>query len=113
MDKIEFLKNAERSTAESREKRISEISSALRPRAQEAIRNCPARYRQAYAEVLDSSAVSRSNAIRMKCYECVGFENVRNMIGGCTTTQCPLWNMRPFKESDVDKSSDSNEVDPE
>lgn len=36
-------------------------------------------------------------AIKAKCHECVGDENPRADIGGCTSGLCPLHPYRPYR----------------
>ena len=54
----------------------------------------PKLYSLIYKRSLDGSG-GRANAIKAKCYECVGFEDVGNRVGGCKTKRCPLWLYRP------------------
>lgn len=50
---------------------------------------------------------SRSSAINAKCYECLGGtkedlrtqNSVVNMIRGCSSSDCPLWHLRPYTSS--------------
>lgn len=39
--------------------------------------------------------VSPLSAIKAKCQECCGYEELSSRIGGCTTYRCPLWAYRP------------------
>ena len=61
--------------------------------------NVPLRFRLQYAKVLflPPEKRSRALAVKMKCYECMGFESVASRIGGCTSVRCPLWHHRPYK----------------
>lgn len=62
--------------------------------------NIPLRYRLAYVRSLGflRTHISKALSAKMKCYECVGFEEVRNRIGDCTARLCPLWIHRPFQD---------------
>lgn len=49
-----------------------------------------------FLKVMAGTAPPR-RAIKMKCFECVGFQDLKNMVGNCTATSCPLWQYRPYK----------------
>ena len=38
---------------------------------------------------------SASEAIRAKCYDCVGFEDIDGNVYGCKSYTCPIWAWRP------------------
>lgn len=40
---------------------------------------------------------SRAAAIKSKCFDCVGFEDMTTRIRECATEICPLWPYRPFQ----------------
>lgn len=46
-------------------------------------------------------------AIKAKCEECVGYEQVKDRVGGCKSSSCPLWAYRPHRG----KSASQLEVD--
>lgn len=58
----------------------------------------PPTYQTIYVSSLTGKASPRQ-AIKAKCLECVGFEDVKNAVGGCTCFRCPLWFYRPYQES--------------
>lgn len=64
-----------------------------------AIMNVPTKYRLQYARAL-SSPTKRALAVKMKCYECVGFENISTRVGQCSVRLCSLWLHRPFQKED-------------
>jgi hypothetical protein len=41
---------------------------------------------------------SPRSAIKAKCAECCGFEEVYERVGNCTTRRCPLWMWRPYQD---------------
>jgi hypothetical protein len=45
---------------------------------------------------------SIKSAIKIKCVECVGFEDMSNRIRECNTTSCALWLHRPYQSATVD-----------
>jgi hypothetical protein len=64
---------------------------------EELIRSVPSIYRYKYHKALNGE--SKAEALRVKCYECVGFEDVKNRVGNCTVWKCPLWQFRPYQSS--------------
>lgn len=56
------------------------------------------RYRLAYAKSIQGNG--RALAIKMKCIECVNFEDVQNRVNECSCTGCPLHPHRPFTKGD-------------
>ena len=83
------------------EKEIIETveSMNLLQRHKEVINRVPSKYRYQYVKAL-SSPTGKVNAMRMKCYECVGFESVSDRVGNCTCRLCPLWLHRPFQKAE-------------
>ncbi len=61
------------------------------------ILSVPRKYRLSYARAL-KVPTARALAVRMKCIECVGFEDIQDRVGGCTVRGCPLWLHRPFQD---------------
>jgi hypothetical protein len=57
----------------------------------------PTAYRRGFKEACEGTASPRE-AIKAKCYECVGYQNVKESIGGCTGYGCPLWAYRPYAD---------------
>jgi len=41
----------------------------------------------------------KAGAVKAKCQECVGYEDVSRRVGQCTVWRCPLWRFRPFQKS--------------
>lgn len=67
-------------------------------RQQQWLEAAPERYRHGYQRALLKQC-SRSMAIKMKCYECMGWEGVGRTLAAevraCTSTACPLYAFRP------------------
>lgn len=61
------------------------------------IASVPALRRASYERAVTGKATA-SGAIRAKCQECVGFEDIPDRVGGCTTYRCPLWSYRPYAQ---------------
>lgn len=81
---------------------LQSILAVLSTSSAKRVELCPPKYRLAYARTLmGATGVSPRQAIRMKCYECVGFHSVADVIGSCTCRTCPLWHHRPFKDAPV------------
>lgn len=56
----------------------------------------PALYQKRWLAAYEGT-ISRPGALKLKCFECVGYEDVKANIGGCQARTCPLWNSRPIK----------------
>jgi hypothetical protein len=72
----------------------------------------PPRFRGVYQRAMEGK--SRAAAVRAKCQECVGYEDVTEQVRGCTDPACPLWPMRPYQASSpgVGIGPDGEEVEP-
>lgn len=86
---------------------VENFPQALKSTAAQIIERIPALYKHRYILGL-AGRLTSGQSIKLKCAECVGFEEVKDRVGGCTTYRCPLWQMRPFQseaeESDNDPS---------
>lgn len=60
----------------------------------------PKLYQNQYRRALIGEA-SLSLAIKTKCQECVGFEDVTNKVGNCSALRCPLWVYRPYQKKGI------------
>lgn len=58
--------------------------------------NTPMRYQKRWLAAYDGT-ISRPGALRLKCFECVAYEDVQETIGNCKARTCPLWHFRPIK----------------
>lgn len=41
---------------------------------------------------------SKASAIKAKCQNCVGYEEVITRVGDCKSYICPLWRFRPYQK---------------
>lgn len=57
----------------------------------------PESWKARYRKVLDGTA-TRAVCMRVKCAECMGFEDVANRVENCASERCPLWAFRPFQK---------------
>jgi hypothetical protein len=51
-------------------------------------------------------------AVNAKCYDCQGRDcdpGIRQRIGTCSVTRCPLWSVRPYQRAD--QSDDHAELE--
>ena len=96
---MENIRNLRRSQEE-RDNEILEFLQAenVNRNFRDAVLRVPSKYRYQYFKTLKSPD-SKATALKMKCYECVGFEDVPSRVGGCTCRLCPLWLHRPYQES--------------
>jgi hypothetical protein len=61
----------------------------------------PLARRPLYLKVSVGEASPRQ-AIKAKCQECVGYEDVTAAIPACTVFKCPLWAYRPYQQGEAE-----------
>ncbi len=66
----------------------------------------PDRHRRLYLSAM-AGAASMRQAVKAKCIECVGFEEIVPRIRDCRVYGCPLLPYRPFQEDSEDSAGDS------
>lgn len=72
----------------------------------------PVKYRSLYERAVSGRLPPRA-AIKVKCYDCVGwerFDSGRDRIGDCPCRGCPLWHLRPFQKPPGNRSKASREA---
>lgn len=57
----------------------------------------PKLFRPIYERAMTGKASPR-DAIKAKCQECCGWEDVIERVGNCTIKRCPLWLYRPYQQ---------------
>lgn len=50
--------------------------------------------------------LSATQTLRLKCAECVGFEDVRPRVSTCKSWRCPIWNLRPYQNDEQETEDD-------
>jgi len=65
------------------------------------IANVPKMFRYQYLKAIDPEKASPANAIRLKCYDCCGYENIAEEVGDCRSYSCPLWPHRPKQKRKI------------
>jgi hypothetical protein len=111
IDAKELHKFERRSEAEIRDEILQILSLINANESQKrAVMNVPGRYRLQYARSLNPAS-GKALALKMKCYDCVGFESVSDRVSNCTCRLCPLWNHRPFQSNDSASSSTNDDED--
>lgn len=110
MAKPTQLENATRRTREEIEQEISQILSSMviDESFKRRVMNVPYLYRLSYLRSL-TMPKERALSVKMKCYECMGFESVRERVGNCGTRTCPLWLHRPFQSQSVQELEEPHE----
>lgn len=63
------------------------------------VKNKFAGYKNQYAAYIAKPGRSRAMAIKMKCVECVNFEDVRERVSNCNASSCAIHSFRPFQKS--------------
>lgn len=98
---VEKLENAEiRKRAAARfeilKKEFEEKSNDYQKRFFEKI---PKRYQRGWLSSFLGKASARA-MIAAKCFDCVGWEDVQNSVGKCSSRTCPTWHARPHQSGD-------------
>ncbi len=57
------------------------------------LKTVPAKLRSVVRRAFESN--SYKAAVHAKCYDCVGYEDITENVGGCKAYSCPLWKHRP------------------
>ncbi len=78
-------------------RRIQTVKSKVPDRIMRMIENTPVTYRGRLVKAL-SGECSPAKAVIAMCEHCVGYEEVRPRVGGCTSFGCPLHHFRPYQE---------------
>jgi hypothetical protein len=55
-------------------------------------------WEKAHREFIEAKGKGRARAIKLKCAECVNFEDVVNRVRECGVLSCALHTIRPFQE---------------
>lgn len=84
---------------EARRRRLSELKGKLPKRSMDLVDGVPNQYQGRLVKVLVKEG-SRQEAIRAHCEQCVGWEDVRPRVGGCTTFACALHAYRPYQAAE-------------
>ena len=96
---ISYMKSMkkEENTKQTRSMPEYDREKVLRERASAAgALGVPALYALALKKTIEGRASPRE-AIKAKCHECVGYEDVKERISGCTVKRCPLLAYRPYQ----------------
>jgi|688.fasta_scaffold693859_2 hypothetical protein len=97
MKKPNHLINAKKRSKDEVEAEINENLLAIDCYQKRWMEGVPLRYRLEASRILAGKTTAPKKYIKMKCLDCVGFEDANERIKGCRVTICPLWKMRPFK----------------
>ena len=63
-----------------------------------ALARIPALRRGLFRRVYSGKA-PRSQAIKAKCLECCGFEDLARRVRECPCRECPIWGYRPYRHA--------------
>lgn len=58
----------------------------------------PALYRAGFIRAAEGKCSPRQ-AIKAKCYECCGYEDVKSRISECASWRCPIHAFRPYQDN--------------
>lgn len=85
-----------------RNARLARLKDSLTERAYLAVERTPPKY-QGMRIKAHLGELSPRLAIKAKCEECVGYEDVREEVGNCKAMSCPIWTYRPYQTIANDK----------
>lgn len=77
--------------------KFAERMGKLTKRVRDYVLSVPGRFRNRLAAAY-SGEDGITNAVRMKCFECCGFEEVETRVPGCTSVLCPLYAYRQKRD---------------
>jgi hypothetical protein len=72
--------------------------SKWRDRISQRLAYIPKAYQGVWMRALHGRA--KAAAIKAKCQDCVGWEDVAKNVGMCAAVTCPLWPHRPYQKRD-------------
>lgn len=78
----------------------NEINGTLRQAVRAKVEEMTPPLRRVLALRAFDGKCSPRQAIKAKCQECVGYEDITERVGGCTSHRCPLWAYRPYQNKD-------------
>jgi hypothetical protein len=84
--------------------RKCDLSANLNPSQARQYKVIPPRYQRSWLAAVSGEASPR-RAIKAKCQECVGWEEVRSRVGTCNITACALWHHRPYQGAGDEEDS--------
>lgn len=58
--------------------------------------------------LLSAQKASRAEAVKAKCIDCMGFENVANRVRECSAVTCPLYHFRPYQDKSEAEAENGN-----
>lgn len=79
-----------------RDSQFKRLESMLEPEQAARLQAIPVRYRYLWLKAVTGNT-SKTDAIKAKCQDCSGWEEVPISITDCTVTTCPIWRHRPYQ----------------
>lgn len=80
--------------------RMARIKANLPERTFKMVSGAPPTYQGRLAKAVLGEC-SLTTAVRAKCEDCVGWEEVQKRVGGCKSYSCALWHWRPYQPKPV------------
>lgn len=75
--------------------RLAELEAKLAPAHRAYYASVPPRYRRAFLNAYVGTGAT--NAIKVKCLDCVGFSS--EAVAECEIRDCALWPVRPYQQA--------------
>ena len=94
MDKINSMSSTE--IAERISSAIRQRKSKITAHQKERLASIPSRFQGLYLKSC-CGELGPTQAIKLKCIDCCGFEDVKENVGGCVDTSCSLHRFRPYQ----------------
>lgn len=94
---VNHLLNAKKRSKEDVEAEICENTRGIDRYQERWMEGVPPRYRLEASRLICGKITAPKKYIKMKCLDCVNFEDANTRIKQCTVASCPLWRLRPFK----------------
>lgn len=80
------------------DKRLGERAVWLETGFKKRLERVPESKRGIYERAALGTASPRQ-AIKAKCFECVGYEDIPERVGRCGVMSCPIWAYRPHQDA--------------
>jgi hypothetical protein len=81
----------------------NDIPDEAKKKVEKYLSKVSSKYFDLMTRVFDSKATQK-DAIKAKCYDCCGFEDIPLNVHGCKSYTCPLWPLRPVSEAKGDRN---------
>lgn len=78
---------------------FSQRPEKIREAVTQRLKQIPIAMRRTYMKAI--LGVSKSSAIKAKCQECAGWQDLQRMVGDCAAKDCSLYPYRPYQKQEA------------